>query len=91
MITVSFHSILRIEIACSEVKLDQADISVFTALRQCEKVIGRPFLDTLLESSKGLHRSMILLNGTHISLLQGFDTIIPANAHLTVLPLVGGG
>lgn len=91
MITVSFHSTLKIELGCSKVQLDRADISVLQALRLSEQEIGRDFADSMVEASQSLHRPMILINGKNISLLQGFDSIIPAGGHLTVLPVAGGG
>ncbi len=91
MITVSFHSILRMELGCKEVKLDQFDISVREALLECENKIGKSFVAALLKQSGQLHRPMILVNGRNINLSERYDTIIPEGAHLTVLPPVGGG
>lgn len=91
MITVSFHSILRMELCCKEIELDRFGITVHEALLECERIIGKPFVEELLDPSRKLHRPMILINGGNISLQEGYEAIIPEGAHLTVLPPAGGG
>lgn len=91
MITVSFHSILRMELDCKEIELDRCDITVHEALLECEKIIGKAFVANLLSHCGQLHRPMILINGRNISLGEGYESSLPVGAMLTVLPPAGGG
>jgi molybdopterin converting factor small subunit len=93
MITISFHSFLRIELACRELHLQGDGINIRELLHLCEDRLQKPFAEKLLGEFTGnrFHRPMILVNGRSINQLHGLGTTVADGDLVTLLPPCGGG
>ena len=87
---VKFYATLR-DVTGSREKRVEGYETVGELLKDLAKTYGRDFERLVLKGDGLVQGAMVLVNGTHIAHLQGFDTPLGKDSVIDVFPPVAGG
>jgi len=92
MVKIKFFSLIRMHLGINEVEVEADSKPIFDLLQKVEIMIGKKFLDQLINSEKHiLPGTMILINGRNIFHLEKLESIVKDGDEISIFPPGGGG